>query len=208
MSYKGLYTVLWINIPSIIIHFFCQWLTFRVMCLVTNRNLLYLCVRKREEEILQKPFQKGRHSKVAHRSLHSNELDRYWTSAVKYTSRLYLWHFIQSNGNIIGNLGVYDVRQNWNERNPILIFMSKNISLPPTYVTIQRRCVFLFIYLCIHHINSNATRIPLCYKDFLSHHCSHFWFMFLKQIKGTLVRPRYLIQKWKGSFLLVQWQVI
>ncbi|XP_045924877.1 protein FRA10AC1 isoform X2 [Micropterus dolomieu] len=32
--------------------------------------------RKREEEILQKPFQKGRHSKVAHRSLHSNELDR------------------------------------------------------------------------------------------------------------------------------------
>ncbi|KAG8008709.1 Protein FRA10AC1-like protein, partial [Nibea albiflora] len=31
--------------------------------------------RKREEEILQKPFQKGRHSKVAHRSLHSNELD-------------------------------------------------------------------------------------------------------------------------------------
>ncbi|TMS22093.1 Protein FRA10AC1-like protein [Larimichthys crocea] len=32
--------------------------------------------RKREEEILQKPFQKGRHSKVAHQSLHSNELDR------------------------------------------------------------------------------------------------------------------------------------
>uniref|UniRef100_A0AAX7UE81 FRA10A associated CGG repeat 1 n=1 Tax=Astatotilapia calliptera TaxID=8154 RepID=A0AAX7UE81_ASTCA len=32
--------------------------------------------RKHEEEILQKPFQKGRHSKVAHRSLHSNEVDR------------------------------------------------------------------------------------------------------------------------------------
>ncbi|KAI3364830.1 hypothetical protein L3Q82_001016 [Scortum barcoo] len=32
--------------------------------------------RKREEEILQKPFQKGRHSQVAHRSLHSNEVDR------------------------------------------------------------------------------------------------------------------------------------
>ncbi|CAJ1081046.1 protein FRA10AC1 isoform X2 [Xyrichtys novacula] len=32
--------------------------------------------RKREEEILQKPFQKGRHSKVAHRSLHCNEVDR------------------------------------------------------------------------------------------------------------------------------------
>ncbi|KAM6896993.1 protein FRA10AC1 [Xenentodon cancila] len=32
--------------------------------------------RKREEEILQKPFQRDRHSKVAHRSLHSNEVDR------------------------------------------------------------------------------------------------------------------------------------
>ncbi|XP_047464512.1 protein FRA10AC1 [Mugil cephalus] len=32
--------------------------------------------RKREEEILQKPFQKGRSSKVAHRSLHSSEVDR------------------------------------------------------------------------------------------------------------------------------------
>ncbi|XP_022067947.1 protein FRA10AC1 [Acanthochromis polyacanthus] len=32
--------------------------------------------RKREEEILQKPFHKGRHSKVAHSSFHSNELDR------------------------------------------------------------------------------------------------------------------------------------
>ncbi|XP_069011674.1 protein FRA10AC1 isoform X2 [Embiotoca jacksoni] len=32
--------------------------------------------RKREEEILQKPFHKGRHSKVAHSSLHSSELDR------------------------------------------------------------------------------------------------------------------------------------
>lgn len=32
--------------------------------------------RKREEEILQKPFHKGRHSKVAHRSLHANEVDR------------------------------------------------------------------------------------------------------------------------------------
>ncbi|XP_041670866.1 protein FRA10AC1 isoform X2 [Cheilinus undulatus] len=32
--------------------------------------------RKREEEILQKPFQKGRHSQAAHRSFHSNELDR------------------------------------------------------------------------------------------------------------------------------------
>ncbi|KAG7507356.1 hypothetical protein JOB18_031603 [Solea senegalensis] len=32
--------------------------------------------RKSEEEILQKPFQKGRHSQVAHRSSHSNELDR------------------------------------------------------------------------------------------------------------------------------------
>ncbi|XP_034564692.1 protein FRA10AC1 [Notolabrus celidotus] len=32
--------------------------------------------RKREEEILQKPFQKGRHSKVAHRTLHSSEVDR------------------------------------------------------------------------------------------------------------------------------------
>ncbi|CAG12622.1 unnamed protein product, partial [Tetraodon nigroviridis] len=29
-----------------------------------------------EEEILQKPFQKDRHSKVAHRSLHCSELDR------------------------------------------------------------------------------------------------------------------------------------
>uniref|UniRef100_H3DNJ6 FRA10A associated CGG repeat 1 n=2 Tax=Tetraodon nigroviridis TaxID=99883 RepID=H3DNJ6_TETNG len=32
--------------------------------------------RKHEEEILQKPFQKDRHSKVAHRSLHCSELDR------------------------------------------------------------------------------------------------------------------------------------
>ncbi|KAM9426515.1 protein FRA10AC1 [Pholidichthys leucotaenia] len=32
--------------------------------------------RKREEEILQRPFQKGQHSKVAHRSFHSNEVDR------------------------------------------------------------------------------------------------------------------------------------
>uniref|UniRef100_A0A8C9X6C0 FRA10A associated CGG repeat 1 n=1 Tax=Sander lucioperca TaxID=283035 RepID=A0A8C9X6C0_SANLU len=32
--------------------------------------------RKREEEILQKPFQKGRHSQKAHRSLHANEVDR------------------------------------------------------------------------------------------------------------------------------------
>ncbi|XP_037546986.1 protein FRA10AC1 [Nematolebias whitei] len=32
--------------------------------------------RKREKEILQKPFQKDRHSKVAHRSLHHNEVDR------------------------------------------------------------------------------------------------------------------------------------
>ncbi|XP_076008409.1 protein FRA10AC1 [Genypterus blacodes] len=32
--------------------------------------------RKREEEILQKPFQKGKHSKVAHRSFHADEVDR------------------------------------------------------------------------------------------------------------------------------------
>ncbi|XP_033466560.1 protein FRA10AC1 [Epinephelus lanceolatus] len=32
--------------------------------------------RKREEEILQKPFQKGRHSEKAHRSLHASEVDR------------------------------------------------------------------------------------------------------------------------------------
>uniref|UniRef100_A0A3Q2QBJ5 FRA10A associated CGG repeat 1 n=1 Tax=Fundulus heteroclitus TaxID=8078 RepID=A0A3Q2QBJ5_FUNHE len=32
--------------------------------------------RKREAEILQKPFERGRHSKVAHRSLHSCEVDR------------------------------------------------------------------------------------------------------------------------------------
>ncbi|XP_029313013.1 LOW QUALITY PROTEIN: protein FRA10AC1 [Cottoperca gobio] len=32
--------------------------------------------RKREEEILQKPFKKARHSQKAHRSLHSNEVDR------------------------------------------------------------------------------------------------------------------------------------
>ncbi|XP_075949850.1 protein FRA10AC1 [Anarhichas minor] len=32
--------------------------------------------RKHEEEILQKPFQKDRHSQKAHRSFHSNELDR------------------------------------------------------------------------------------------------------------------------------------
>ncbi|CAL8281734.1 unnamed protein product [Merluccius merluccius] len=32
--------------------------------------------RKREDEILQKPFQKGRQSKVAHRSFHSSEVDR------------------------------------------------------------------------------------------------------------------------------------
>ncbi|XP_037610964.1 protein FRA10AC1 [Sebastes umbrosus] len=32
--------------------------------------------RKREEEILQKPFKKGRYSQKAHRSLHSNEVDR------------------------------------------------------------------------------------------------------------------------------------
>uniref|UniRef100_A0A8C7YVD4 FRA10A associated CGG repeat 1 n=1 Tax=Oryzias sinensis TaxID=183150 RepID=A0A8C7YVD4_9TELE len=32
--------------------------------------------RKHEEELLQKPFQKGQHSKVAHRSLHSSEVDR------------------------------------------------------------------------------------------------------------------------------------
>ncbi|KAF0025438.1 hypothetical protein F2P81_022319 [Scophthalmus maximus] len=38
----------------------------------SNRGLK----RKSEDEILQKPFKKGRHSQVAHRSLHSNELDR------------------------------------------------------------------------------------------------------------------------------------
>ncbi|XP_077595829.1 protein FRA10AC1 [Stigmatopora nigra] len=32
--------------------------------------------RKHEKEILQKPFQKDRHSKVAHRTFHSNEVDR------------------------------------------------------------------------------------------------------------------------------------
>ncbi|XP_015230696.1 PREDICTED: protein FRA10AC1 [Cyprinodon variegatus] len=32
--------------------------------------------RKREAEILQKPFEKGRHSKVAHRTLHLCEVDR------------------------------------------------------------------------------------------------------------------------------------
>ncbi|XP_068615438.1 protein FRA10AC1-like isoform X2 [Brachionichthys hirsutus] len=32
--------------------------------------------RKREEEILQKPFERDRHSKVPHRSLHCNEIDR------------------------------------------------------------------------------------------------------------------------------------
>ncbi|XP_061562068.1 protein FRA10AC1 isoform X1 [Phycodurus eques] len=32
--------------------------------------------RKHEEEILQKPFGKDRHSQVAHRTFHSNELDR------------------------------------------------------------------------------------------------------------------------------------
>uniref|UniRef100_A0A8C6WJ22 FRA10A associated CGG repeat 1 n=1 Tax=Neogobius melanostomus TaxID=47308 RepID=A0A8C6WJ22_9GOBI len=32
--------------------------------------------RKREEEILQKPFEKARHSKVAHRSFHISEIDR------------------------------------------------------------------------------------------------------------------------------------
>ncbi|XP_054622963.1 protein FRA10AC1 [Dunckerocampus dactyliophorus] len=32
--------------------------------------------RKHEEEILRKPFQKGRHSQVAHRSFHAGELDR------------------------------------------------------------------------------------------------------------------------------------
>uniref|UniRef100_A0A3B4AU39 Uncharacterized protein n=1 Tax=Periophthalmus magnuspinnatus TaxID=409849 RepID=A0A3B4AU39_9GOBI len=32
--------------------------------------------RKREEEILQKPFEKGRHSQVAHRSFHTSEIDR------------------------------------------------------------------------------------------------------------------------------------
>ncbi|XP_061612611.1 protein FRA10AC1 isoform X1 [Phyllopteryx taeniolatus] len=32
--------------------------------------------RKHEEEILQKPFGKARHSQVAHRTFHSNELDR------------------------------------------------------------------------------------------------------------------------------------
>lgn len=32
--------------------------------------------RKREEEILQKPFEKARHSKVAHRSFHTTEIDR------------------------------------------------------------------------------------------------------------------------------------
>lgn len=32
--------------------------------------------RKHEEEILQKPFKKGRHSQAAHRSFHSSELDR------------------------------------------------------------------------------------------------------------------------------------
>ncbi|CAN9509242.1 unnamed protein product [Ophioblennius macclurei] len=32
--------------------------------------------RKHEEEILQKPYKSSRHSKVAHRSFHSNEVDR------------------------------------------------------------------------------------------------------------------------------------
>uniref|UniRef100_A0A3B4AVU9 Uncharacterized protein n=1 Tax=Periophthalmus magnuspinnatus TaxID=409849 RepID=A0A3B4AVU9_9GOBI len=32
--------------------------------------------KKREEEILQKPFEKGRHSQVAHRSFHTSEIDR------------------------------------------------------------------------------------------------------------------------------------
>lgn len=32
--------------------------------------------RKREDDILQKPFQKGRHSKIAHRSFATSEVDR------------------------------------------------------------------------------------------------------------------------------------
>lgn len=44
-----------------------------------NKHKCFMCTfyRKHEEEILQKPFQKGRHSKVTHRSSHSNEVDRY-----------------------------------------------------------------------------------------------------------------------------------
>ncbi|RVE59496.1 hypothetical protein OJAV_G00189060 [Oryzias javanicus] len=33
-------------------------------------------LKKHEEQLLQKPFQKGQHSKVAHRSVHSSEVDR------------------------------------------------------------------------------------------------------------------------------------
>lgn len=32
--------------------------------------------RAREDELLQKPFQKGKHSKVAHRNVAAEELDR------------------------------------------------------------------------------------------------------------------------------------
>lgn len=48
------------------------------MCLLYHLLSVFICtfVRKSEEEILQKPFQKGRHSQVAHRSSHSNEVDR------------------------------------------------------------------------------------------------------------------------------------
>lgn len=57
-------------------------------------NFLNICVfvRKHEEEILQKPFQKDHHSKVAHRSLHCSELDRYITLVISYKENLSSQH--------------------------------------------------------------------------------------------------------------------
>lgn len=47
-----------------------------LLCHDINFLNIRVFLRKHEEEILQKPFQKDRHSKVAHRSLHYSELDR------------------------------------------------------------------------------------------------------------------------------------
>jgi len=51
--------------------------------------LIILCVfgfRAGQDELLQKPFQKGRHTKVPHKNVAAHEWDRYCFCPSKYQS--------------------------------------------------------------------------------------------------------------------------
>lgn len=59
-------------------------------------------VRKREEDILQKPFQKDRYSQVAHRTFHANEVDRY--AAINP-----IWAHVQYHKQLLNNMFLKNV---------------------------------------------------------------------------------------------------